>query len=98
MIHSSSSELSRIPSKKTLTNKEQFLFIKKTFSWIHGHDIIDTCIVQNFGFEAPIPWPQVDMIYLIYSSNNLFKWVLRLDLIWKIHHMVVFLEQLVHVQ
>ena len=70
LIHSSISEELKFPPQKTLTSEEQFLFIRKTFSWIHGHDIIDTCIVQNFGFEAPLPWPQVGMIY---SSNYLYK-------------------------
>ena len=56
-----------MPHSKAASEHAKFyqvvLFIRKTFSWIHGHDIIDTCIVQNFGFEAPLPWPQVGMIY-----------------------------------
>lgn len=63
LIHSSHSEQLKFPPQKTLTGEEQFLFIRKAFSWIHGHDIIDTCIVLNFGFDSPLPWPQVDMIY-----------------------------------
>ena len=72
LIHSSSSEQSKIP----LTSEEQSLFIRKTFSWIHGHDIIDTCIVLNFGFDSPLPWPQVDMIYSSKYFDNLYKLVL----------------------
>ena len=34
-------------------------FVKTSVSWIEGKDIIDTCFLLNFGFEAPLPWPQV---------------------------------------
>ena len=28
-------------------------------SWISSNDIMETCFILNFGYEAPLPWPQV---------------------------------------
>ena len=34
-------------------------FISKTVDWINGQDVMDTCFVINYGYEAPLPWSQV---------------------------------------
>ena len=34
-------------------------FVSKSVHWINGQDIMDTCFVLNYGYEAPLPWPQV---------------------------------------
>ena len=39
--------------------EEKLEFIRTTVSWIEGKDIMDTCFVLNFGYEDPLPWPQV---------------------------------------
>ena len=36
-------------------------FVKTSVSWISGKDIMDTCFVLNYGYEAPLPWPQVSV-------------------------------------
>ena len=38
---------------------EKFEFLKASVSWIEGRDIMDSCFTLNFGYEAPLPWPQV---------------------------------------
>ena len=40
---------------------ETFEFIRSTVAWISGKDNMDKCFVLNFGYEAPIPWPQVQI-------------------------------------
>ena len=44
---------------RVLSYEEKLVFLKTTVSWIEGKDIIDTCFILNFGYEAPLPWPQV---------------------------------------
>ena len=34
-------------------------FVSKSVHWINGQDIMDTCLVLNYGYKAPLPWPQV---------------------------------------
>ena len=34
-------------------------FVKTSAYWIEGRDIMDTCFTLNYGYEAPLPWPQV---------------------------------------
>ncbi len=36
-------------------------FVSKSVFWIEGKDIMDTCFVLNFGYEAALPWPQVEI-------------------------------------
>ena len=55
-----------LKTEKTLSNKmrvlldtEKMEFVSKSVSWIEGRDIMDSCFVLNFGYEAPLPWPQV---------------------------------------
>ena len=50
--------------------EEKLEFIRTTVSWIEGKDIMDTCFVLNFGFEAPLPWPQVKIILHIYIGDR----------------------------
>ena len=51
--------LSIKPSMMALSDAEKFEFLKTSVSWIEGKDIMDTCFVLNFGYKAPLPWPQV---------------------------------------
>ena len=46
-------------SKTVLTEKEKLDFVKTSVFWIEGKDIMDTCFVLNFGYDGPLPWPQV---------------------------------------
>ena len=47
--------------KRVLSYEEKFEFVRTTVSWISSKrkDIMDTCFILNFGYEAPLPWPQV---------------------------------------
>ena len=47
---------------RILSNEEKFEFVKTSVSWISSKDIIDFCFILNFGYEAPLPWPQVSVI------------------------------------
>ena len=53
-----------------LSEKRKLDFVRKSVSWIQEgqtnsisfikkKDIMDTCFVLNFGYEDPVPWPQV---------------------------------------
>ena len=52
-------ETATVSSRKILTENEKFDFVRTSVSWIEGKDIMDTCFVLNFGYEDPVPWPQV---------------------------------------
>ena len=43
----------------SLMNEEKFEFVSKSVHWIQGQNIVGTCFVLNYGYEAPLPWPQV---------------------------------------
>ena len=45
--------------RRVLTKEEKLEFVKTSVSWISGKEIMDTFFVLNFGYEAPLPWPQV---------------------------------------
>ena len=45
--------------RRVLPDVEKMEFVKTAVSWIESRDIMDTCFVLNFGYEAPLPWPQV---------------------------------------
>ena len=47
---------------RVLPDTEKLEFVRKSVSWIEGRDIMDTCIILNFGYDAPLPWPQVLVI------------------------------------
>ena len=42
-----------------LPDLEKLKFVRKQVSWFEGKDIMDTCFILNFGYEALLPWPQV---------------------------------------
>ena len=44
---------------RVLPDTEKLEFVSKSVFWIQGHDIMDSCFILNFGYEAPLPWPQV---------------------------------------
>ena len=46
---------------KALTDAEKLEFVSKSASWIQGKDIMDSCFILNFGYEASLPWPQVHL-------------------------------------
>ena len=56
-----------LKTEKNLTNNkmrvlpvtEKLEFVSKSVSWTQGYDILDTCFILNFGYKAPLPWPQV---------------------------------------
>ena len=60
---------------RVLLDTEKLEFVSKTVSWIQGHDIMDTCFILNFGYEAPLPWPQVlpHNIYIYLHRFDIFR-------------------------
>ena len=60
--------------QRLLTNDEKLEFVKTSVTWISSKDIMDTCFVLNFGYEAPLPWPQVNIMYyykdLLYACTD----------------------------
>ena len=50
------STLSRI-----LLEGEKLEFVKTSVSWIAGKNTMDSCFILNFGYSAPLPWPQVSI-------------------------------------
>ena len=44
-----------------LTNMEKWDFVKTAVSWISSKDKMDGCFILNFGYKAPVPWPQVNI-------------------------------------
>ena len=67
--------------RRVLSNDEKLEFVKTSVSWIQGKDIMDTCFILNFGFEAPLPWPQVyvGMILIILIILTYQQVRMRLD-------------------
>ena len=62
-----------------LPETEKLEFVRKSVSWIQGHDIMDTCFILNFGYEAPLPWPQVrSHVYIKDLSADLKIFDIRL--------------------
>ena len=47
--------------RRALHVEEKLEFVSKSVSWIQGKDIMDSCFILNFGFEAALPWPQVNI-------------------------------------
>ena len=37
---------------------EKFEFVKSSVSWISSRSM-ENCFILNFGYDAPLPWPQV---------------------------------------
>ena len=46
-------------SRMVLLEKEKLEFVKTFVYWTEGRDVMDSCFTLNFGYEAPLPWPQV---------------------------------------
>ena len=44
---------------RVLSSEEKLEFVRSSVSLIEGKDIMDTCFILNFGYEASLPWPQV---------------------------------------
>ena len=45
--------------RMVLLEKEKLEFVKTFVYWTEGRDVMDSCFTLNFGYEAPLPWPQV---------------------------------------
>ena len=45
-------------SKRILPDEDKLDFLKASLFWIERKDIMG-CLLLNFGYEAPLPWPQV---------------------------------------
>ena len=48
-------------SRRILNAREKLDFVRTTVAWISSKDIMDSCFILNFGYEAPLPWPQVSI-------------------------------------
>ena len=54
---------------RVLLDTEKLDFVRKSVSWIEGKDILDTCFILNFGYEAPLLWPQV-LCFIIFQFKQ----------------------------
>ena len=45
--------------------QDKMEFVRAAVAWISGMDIMDNCFILNFGYEAPLPWPQVYISIII---------------------------------
>ena len=64
---------------KVLSTEEKLKFVRTSVSWIQGKDTMDTCFILNYGYEAPLPWPQVKILFYEGSNLNDKQVRLRLD-------------------
>ena len=51
--------VSKETSMRVLPESEKLDFLKTSVSWIESKDNMDSCFILNFGYEFPLPWPQV---------------------------------------
>ena len=58
---------------RVLLDTEKLDFVRKSVSWIEGKDILDTCFILNFGYEAPLPWPQVLCFIIFQFLDNIVQ-------------------------
>ena len=58
---------------RVLLDAEKLDFVRKLVSWIEGKDILDTCFILNFGYEAPLPWPQVLSFIIFQFLDNIVQ-------------------------
>ena len=56
-------------SIRVLPDKEKLEFVSISVLWIQGQDIMDNCFILNFGYEAPLPWPQV-LCFIIFQFRQ----------------------------
>ena len=52
-------KLSNNSLRRVLPEAEKLEFVKTSFAWIQGQNIMDSCFVLNFGYEGALPWAQV---------------------------------------
>ena len=64
--------------RRVITTREKLKFIKTLVSWIRSKDILNSCFILNYGYEAPLPWPQVNLFYI--EQMNIEKKQVRLNL------------------
>ena len=57
-------------TSRVLQDGQKIEFLSKSVAWIQGHDTMDACFVLNYGYEAPLPWPQVRMRLELTESGN----------------------------
>ena len=50
---------SKNPKRRVLPEDEKLEFVRTSVSFIEGKEIMDTCLILNFGYEKSLPWPQV---------------------------------------
>ena len=63
--------LSNNAMMRVLPRAEKLEFVRRSVHWIQGQDIMDTCFILNYGYEASLPWPQVQIyIGLIWEFHN----------------------------
>ena len=53
------SQKTKNTTKRVLTDEEKLEFVKISVSWISSN--MNTCFILNFGYEASLPWPQVEV-------------------------------------
>ena len=70
-----------------LLDEEKLEFLKTSVSWIEGRDIMESCFTLNFGYEAPLPWPQV---YSHNMRNKEFLCFIRKANPWKFQNSAYF--------
>ena len=51
-----------------LTSDEEKIGICKNSLWIQGEDTMDSCFIINFGFDPPLPWPQVLSRHMMFDD------------------------------
>ena len=101
LIQLSTSNIARkftTKSQRGSPSVKEFEFVKASVTWI-GAKNMDNCFILNFGYEAPLPWPQVHSKKSLYyqillSCSRLFILFNRLGWDW-ILDFNLFLEPLV---
>ena len=61
LIQHSTSNIARkftFKSQRVSRSAKEFEFVKASVSWI-GAKNMENCFILNFGYEAPLPWPEV---------------------------------------
>ena len=51
---------------RDIPSSEKLDLIRISVNWIQNKDIMDSCFILNFGYEASLSWPQVQV-------NDLFE-------------------------
>ena len=53
---------SKNPKRRVLPEDEKLDFVRTSVSFIEGTDVMDSCLILNFGYEKSLPWPQVSSV------------------------------------